>query len=384
MKYINSLPHYWLSLLVVLCLLPVYSQACTIFLLTDKDKTLFFSNEDYTNPNTFMWFIPGGKDYYGCAFVGFDNGQAQGGFNTEGLAFDWWAGGYAPYEWDSTKPRTKGSSSQRMLESCKTVDEAIEFYQTYAEPSFANATIFIADKTGASVIIGSRNGKLFFDKSNESRVLGAGESTFEEMFSNDPSINMEHGTNILKQCVTTGAFATKYSHIFDLRTGDISLYRFETEEEPAQLNLSHELQKGSHHYEIPRLKEQLGETPKELFINMKRLVLFDYEELKENSPKAHSIPLNLLGDLSNGTINVAQYAPGIWTNLEEEQAGIKSELDQFGKLEHVHAIRKEEEGSEAIYYYVAIYEHGRILWKFRFNSETIVQDLQFRAAAITG
>ena len=93
-------------------LIPNPVKGCTIFLLTNESQTLFFNNEDFTNPNTYMWFRPAGEGYYGCAFVGFDNGQAQGGINTEGLAFDIWADGYNPYEWDPSKPRAKGNAPE--------------------------------------------------------------------------------------------------------------------------------------------------------------------------------------------------------------------------------------------------------------------------------
>jgi hypothetical protein len=63
--------------------------ACTIFVLTDRNRALFFNNEDWLNPKTRIWFVPAGDGYFGCAYVGFDDGYAQGGLNTKGLAFDW-------------------------------------------------------------------------------------------------------------------------------------------------------------------------------------------------------------------------------------------------------------------------------------------------------
>src|SRR5690348_5080190 len=67
-------------------------RACTIFLLTDTNCVLFCNNEDWSNPKTRIWFIPASTNHYGTACVGFDDGWAQGGLNTEGLAYDWVAG----------------------------------------------------------------------------------------------------------------------------------------------------------------------------------------------------------------------------------------------------------------------------------------------------
>jgi penicillin V acylase-like amidase (Ntn superfamily) len=65
------------------------SEACTVFVLTNGKHTYFFNNEDFSNPKTRLWFIPKGQGYYGSAYVGYDDGEPQGGFNTQGLAFDW-------------------------------------------------------------------------------------------------------------------------------------------------------------------------------------------------------------------------------------------------------------------------------------------------------
>src|SRR5688572_10158172 len=120
------------------------SKACTMFILTDGKNTCFFNNEDNTNPNSKIWFIPTGENHFGCGYVGYDDGAAQGGVNTEGLAFDWYAGKPVNYTPKESLIAIEDSSSERMLETCSNVDEAIEFYKTYREPSFANATIIIA------------------------------------------------------------------------------------------------------------------------------------------------------------------------------------------------------------------------------------------------
>src|SRR5262245_40096686 len=67
-------------------------HACTIFILTDTNRTFFCNNEDWSDPKTRIWFLPAWEKHYGAVFVGFDNDYPQGGMNTEGLAFDWVAG----------------------------------------------------------------------------------------------------------------------------------------------------------------------------------------------------------------------------------------------------------------------------------------------------
>ena len=89
MKTIRSL---FTLFVFVTCFAVPRADACTIFVLTDTNHAIFCNNEDWSNPKTRIWFVPAGTNYFGCAYVGFDNGFAQGGLNTEGLAFDWVAG----------------------------------------------------------------------------------------------------------------------------------------------------------------------------------------------------------------------------------------------------------------------------------------------------
>ncbi len=78
--------------LAFFCSISAPVLACTIFVLTDAKRALFCNNEDWSNPKSRIWFVPAGEGHWGCAYVGFDDGQPQGGVNTEGLAFDWVAG----------------------------------------------------------------------------------------------------------------------------------------------------------------------------------------------------------------------------------------------------------------------------------------------------
>ena len=118
-----------LGLGLALCgLLSVPVKACTIFVLTDTNRVLFCNNEDWSNPKTRIWFVPAKPKHYGTVYVGFDNGWAQGGLNTEGLAFDWVAGYKEVWNPDPSVPGVW--RNERVLETCATIEEAIAFRQT--------------------------------------------------------------------------------------------------------------------------------------------------------------------------------------------------------------------------------------------------------------
>ena len=247
--------------------------ACTISVLTDSSNALFLNNEDYNNPATRIWFINGGKDYYAAAYVGFDNGWGQGGLNEKGLAYDWVAGAKKEYNPAKGLKKIKGNTSERMLESCATVDEAIEFFKKYEE-------IMIADKSGDSVLIGSKNGHIFFDKKTNSRGYGfCGLKLKMIMFLNSkPTIS--NGEKILEECMQGGTYATKYSNVFDLKNGDIYLYRFKVWDKGIRLNLLDELKKGDHYYDIPEIQKQIKMNPKPLKVSMTRFPLDNFKTAK--------------------------------------------------------------------------------------------------------
>jgi hypothetical protein len=233
------------------------AHACTIFVITDAQHILFCNSEDFSNPRTKIWFVPGVEGKHGCACVGFNDGWAQGGLNTEGLAFDWVAGYKEKWEPNPKLQPVKGNSSQRMVESCASVQEAIAFFQTHREPCFSYAKILIGDRTGESVVIGAKDGQLSIDRRSESRALGYRGQLAQDMLLQNPRPTLTNAAKILRAAVQEGQYATKYSNVFDLKSGDIYIYRFPDQTDPVKLSLAEELKKGRHYYDIPELKDQL-------------------------------------------------------------------------------------------------------------------------------
>ncbi|MHA2110268.1 MAG: hypothetical protein ACW98W_02250 [Candidatus Hodarchaeales archaeon] len=49
------------------------TSACTIFTVSSGDKVLFGNNEDWTNPNTYIWFELPKEGKFGGVYLGFDD-----------------------------------------------------------------------------------------------------------------------------------------------------------------------------------------------------------------------------------------------------------------------------------------------------------------------
>lgn len=369
----------WIALLWVA---PFPLAACTIFVLTDGQRTLFFNNEDYSNPATRLWFIPAGEDHLGCAYVGFDNGWAQGGINTAGLAFDWVAGSTEKWKPSPDLQFVRGNPAQRMLESCATVEEAIAFFQRYWEPDFSRSRILIADRTGASAIIGARDNSLTIDRSRQSRGFGYGASTLDKMLPSAPEPVVAHGLSILRACVQKGENPTQYSNIFDLRSGDLHLFPSTRDEAGVPFNLAVELAKGAHYYDIPQLREQVGEPLRPLRQEMKRFPLDEFPPLPDQAPEVTSRIRRLIQDSARGTMRPDDYAPEFWSALSSQQTNIQSDLKRLGDFVSLTLVGRRDDAGHREFRYKLEFEKITVLQRFVLNQDNQVQLIQAEASEL--
>jgi hypothetical protein len=363
-----------ISMLAGLVLASLPARACTIFVLTDTNRALFCNNEDWLNPKTRIWFVPAGEGYYGAAYVGFNDGWAQGGLNTEGLAFDWVAGFNEKWEPDTNLPSIRGDSSRRMLESCATVKDAIAFHRSHREAGFWRAKILVADRSGASVIIGATNGQLQVEPDDRCRGFGFGRQTLNLALAQKPEPTAINAFKILRDCRQPGQYATKYSNVFDLKTGDIFLYPFPDQDDEVKFNLAAELKKGGHYYDMPQIKEQLAQAPRPLLLNMKRFPIDEYKPIPDREPEVTAHFRAMVYDIAGGTPKSADYAAEAWKKIEPNQKAFQAEAQKLGDLTALTLVGRSEENDLRAYLYRMEFANATILERF-------VLDRQNRTAA---
>lgn len=253
-----------------LILASVPAGACTIFVLAEGHQVLFCNNEDWKDPHTRIWFVPGGKSRHGCAYVGFRNQWAQGGLNNKGLAFDWTAGitlegaDATPLPLQPKMKRVRGNPAERMLESCGSIEEAIAFYGSHKEPGFAHATMLVADRSGSFAVFGAKGGRLHVLKGKGCAIWGWQGAKAAKLVSLNSSPVVTNAAKILDGARSEGDYGTKYSNIFDLRTCEISLFEFSKASTATTLDLAEELGKGRHFYNMPQIQRQLTQNPRRL------------------------------------------------------------------------------------------------------------------------
>jgi hypothetical protein len=305
--------------------LPV--RACTIFVLTDTNRALFCNNEAGPDTKTRVWFLPAGEGHFGAVYVGYDNGYAQGGMNTEGLAYDWVAGFTEDWHPDSSLPTLRVNPGQRMLETCATVNDAIAFYWNHRVPAFARARILVADKTGASVIIGAKDSKLLVEKQSRCRGFGFGQQTLDAALAKRPAPTVANGFKILRDCRQTGQYTTRYSNIYDLKSGDIFLYPLQDRDDEVKLNLTAELEKGAHYYEMPQIQKQLAQAPLPLPARMGRFPMDELKPIPDKEPQVTAHLRTMIQEAIEGTAQVDDYTAERWQLLLSKQ----KEIQAFGK-----------------------------------------------------
>ena len=247
-----------LCVLTALMVFAPSASACTIFSAADGDTVLFGNNEDWLEKDTYIWFVPQSEGEYGRACVGFENAHPQGGVNDQGLAIDWVA--YKDALPENLAPELPGKQNVQgdindvLLGTCATVDDLIAFYQHHNDPNLGYATLLAADRSGAVVSVSwdKAAGDIAVNRTEgKMRSVGYGARVVGERFVRDSAVTPEAFRGLLEAAVQTDM--TLYSNIFDLNTGDITLYCGSGFDESVHLNLHEELQKGAHILYIPSL-----------------------------------------------------------------------------------------------------------------------------------
>ena len=360
--------------LIFCCVLSIPVLACTIFVLTDGSRALFFNNEDWSNPRTRIWFVPGGDGRYGAAFVGFDDGYPQGGLNSKGLAFDWVAGFAEEWQRDPSMQTAHGNPTERMFETSATVDEAIAYYHKYWEPGFFRARILVADRTGASAIIGAKDGRLRVERNQQSRGFGYCGERLQAMLAKSPQPTVKNGAAILRACLQPGEFATKYSNVFDLRSGDIFLFDNPERDDSVKVNLAAELAKGGHYYDLPQIRRQLHHPLLPLLTNMKHELLDRVQPIADKEPSITRHLRDVLQAAMAGTVRADDYSPELWKQLSQQE--IQSDLKRLGGLVSITLVGRWDEDGKRNYRYRTEFENVTVLQHYVLDEQDKIALLQ--------
>jgi len=253
-------------------------QSCTIFTATVGDKVLFGNSEDYDMEGVYIWLIPSqeidpgtpeGKSLmHGAIFFGFYNnyfigdGISQGGMNDQGLCYD---GNGLPIAPLNNHPEREDTYPEihigfQWLWELSTVEDAIEFYETYYLGGAIACQIHYADATGDAVVISAGVDEEFaYTRINDSNYLVSTNfnlanpsngwypcERYDTACSILDDINSEEDLtiDICRDVLNSVAmYQTWYSNIFDPVNRDVYLYYHHDFTKVVKLNLDDELAK---------------------------------------------------------------------------------------------------------------------------------------------
>lgn len=247
---------------------------CSIFVAQVGDRVLFGNNIDDGNPETYYVVVPPKADGdYGFVTLGFK--RPQGGLNTAGLAFDTNAVGVSslnPHPELRHHPGGPVGIATEMLRRAASVEEALAIAAQYDWGEELRNQWFFADASGDAVVISAGpggelaitrkargDGHMISTNINRSnialirtcwryRVI----DRMLEQLVDSGQVSIPAFTEILEASHQEAVYLrdgvllnTEYSNIFDLATGEITLYYWFQFEDPLTLNLEEELSHGA-------------------------------------------------------------------------------------------------------------------------------------------
>ncbi len=254
-----------ISFLLLLAFASAAVFPCTIWDAHNGDAVLAGNNEDWTDHDTWIWFLPASQGRLGMVLTGFENAWAQGGMNEKGLFFDWFAGfGSKLAPVDPAKPEFTGNIGEEILARCETVDQALDLFTSYSNPAAGYAQILIADRFGASAAVrwSWSDGRYLIERSTAGwQAVGVGAQFIDSILSKDLTVTPERFTDLAASTIQPAY--TVYSTVYDLKTGDIRLYYHQKYAAGKTWNIHTELARGARAYSMRALFPEEGrKTPR--------------------------------------------------------------------------------------------------------------------------
>jgi hypothetical protein len=250
-------------------------MSCTVFHTSNESTAFGGNNEDWSDPDTYIYFIPATDTDYGKVIVGYTGSYwIQGGMNEKGLFWDGLACPYLEVKNSSGKPYYPGNIFDHILDVCDTCDEALDILDKYNMKILERAQILVGDQFGDSFII---EGDIIHNKNDYYQVATNfylsqhpdppypcwRYNTALSMFENNSKDNLsvDFCASVLDAVHQEGAYPTQYSTVYDLKNQLIYVYYYHNFNQVKVFNLSEELLLGYHAYSIPDLFKKSPEKP---------------------------------------------------------------------------------------------------------------------------
>ena len=243
--------------------------SCTVFHVAGDGEVLGGNNEDWSDPNTRFWIIPGTAENNGWIKFGYAGGYPQGGMNEAGLFWDATASPYLPMPHsEANKTRYDGPLMEKVMREAGSLDEASGIFGDYYCEDQYRAQYLVGDSAGASMIV---EGDEILMKQGPFQVVTNFYQSHPEL-GGYPCWRHETATSMLSQAESVspllvgevldathqeGKYPTQYSTIYDLRRRIVYLFYYHNFHEHVRIDLAEELRRGARHHDIAPLFSDL-------------------------------------------------------------------------------------------------------------------------------
>jgi predicted choloylglycine hydrolase len=227
-----------IAIAALLVLIANSTFGCFILFYTDGNNMLVANHEDWFADDSAVRFRAQTLSRFASITFTFASEQTpQGGMNEKGLFFD---ATYTPYQTLIKQKKIKPHFNiwQHVLDKASTVEEALSLLDKFELNDLEEATIFLADRSGAAVIVGLHDHKIDVRRANSGHLLQTNFNqwhpelseekvctrfvTATRMIEQQPPVTIETMTRILEQ--THQEKMSVYSNIYDLKNMRIVTY----------------------------------------------------------------------------------------------------------------------------------------------------------------
>jgi hypothetical protein len=188
-----------------------------------------------------------------------------------------------------------------------------------------------------------------------------------------PSPTPANAASILKLARQDGQYATKYSNVFDLKSGDIFLFRIPGQPETVKLNLERELKKGRHFYDIPSITEELAHR---LDPAVAKQATDRRQRFLNQTPAARAeyALRHLVRNLSTETPDYSHMSPELAADVRGEAGQLKALLAKLGALNALSYKGTEEDGTDV---YDGMFSNGTEEFKLLLREDGTIESVVF-------
>jgi hypothetical protein len=238
---------------LILLAIPLHLFPCFIMKIAHGGIVLTGNNEDINNPLSKIWFEPPENGKHGITYFGYGSNYPQGGMNDQGLFFDGVAGYLSDWKSSSWRLDYDGILFRKIMEECATVEEAVEVFNKYNFSAFQRVRIFLADRSGASAIVGWFDGDLKAVRDvGGFQAIGVRENTglamLKAITDGKKAADVDDVKGVLRACHREDENPTQYSNVCDLKNNTVYMYLFHDYSTVVKFDAAKEYKKGKHFY----------------------------------------------------------------------------------------------------------------------------------------